>query len=189
MPQTPNGAAAPYCSVALFLEYHDWQQIADLIRDGEGPRPTRARILDGTTPSDEYTRINRVLLAASGELEGACFVGKRYSTDDLAALTGSGAERLRKIVADLAFWTLSQRRQPGSADPDTVPGAKQALAELDRLRDGDRIFPLQESANAGLPSTSDPDPSQQANPLITNAERFFGTHRQGYNRPYRPGGY
>lgn len=185
MAQTPSGATSPYCTVALFFDYHDAAQVGDMIRDGDGPRPTRARMLDGT--SDEYARINRLLLAASGELEGACFVGKRYTTEDLAALTGSGAARLQKLVADLAFWTLAQRRQPGSADPDQVPGAKQALEELDRLRNGERIFPTSEAANAGLPSVSEPDVSQQIDPLVSNASRLFGTHRTGYVRRSRPG--
>ena len=58
-----------------------------------------------------------------------------------------------------------------------MPGAVQALEDLDRLRDGERIFPFGESADAGLPSVSDPDLSQQANPLIQEASPYFGTHR------------
>lgn len=182
MPQTPNSSPTPYCSVEGLFGWHDWHQIADLVRDGDGPRPSRGRLLDPT--SDEGDSLVRVLLAASGELESACFVGRRYSAEDLAALTGSGAERVRKIVADLAFWSLQQRRQPGSADPKNCPGALQALEELDRLRDGDRIFSLLESAAAGLPSVTDPGPTQQASPLIAGASRLFGNHgnRSGRRR-------
>jgi hypothetical protein len=173
--QTPNSASEPYCTPANFLVYHDWKLVASLVRDDESDLPTKADLLDDGTDAGEM--VVAFLMAASGELESACQVAARYSPADLAALTGAGAARLSKLVADLAFWRLSQRRQPNAADPKNVPGAVQALEDLDRLRDGERIFPFVESADAGLPSVSDPDLSQQANPLIQEASPYFGTHR------------
>jgi hypothetical protein len=127
-----------------------------------------------------------VLLGASGELESACQVGNRYSAADLAALTGSGLHRVRKVVADLAFWALCQRRTPQSGNPETVPGAKQALEELDRLRKGERIFSFSESADAGLPETVRPDPSlNEAGRAVIQAKRLFGSHNTGYGDPGR----
>jgi hypothetical protein len=184
MSQTPLGTATPYCSAAVLFQFHDAQQVAQLLRDGDGPQPTRARILD--PESTEGLILATLLLAASGELESACLIGNRYSPTDLAALTGSGLGRLQKIVADLTFWALMQRRQPGSADPKTCPGALQGLTELDRLRNGERIFGFQDSAAAGLPTVTDPDTTKQANPLVSNANPFFGTHRSGPTRR-RPG--
>jgi len=174
--QTPTGVSTPYATAANLFVWHDSAQVADMLRDGEGPRPTRLAMLD--TDSDPGSLLHTILLGASGELESACLVGKRYSPADLAALTYSGLNRLRKIVSDLAFWSLCQRRQPGAADPDKVPGAKQALAELDRLRDGERIFGFTESAQAGLPSVSEPDPNQNlAGTVIQDGGRFFGNTR------------
>lgn len=174
MAQTPAGTATPYCSAARLFQFHDWQQVADLMRDGDAPRPTKLCLLDST--SNEGSQLYAILLAASGELEGACRVANRYSPADLAALTGSGLRRMEKVVADLAFWGCSQFRQPGSADPKDVPGALQAIEELDRLRDGERIFGFVESAAAGLPSTSEPDPSQRPNDVTALAGRLFGGH-------------
>ena len=132
MPQTPLSAATPYCAAADFLEYHDAAQIADWLRDGPGPRPSRSALLDGTHPVG--ARLVKLLLASSGEVESACLVGKRYTPEDLQSLTGAGAEYLRKLTADLAFWRLAQRRTPMSADPEQVPGARQAIQELDGAR-------------------------------------------------------
>lgn len=176
MAQTPTGTSTPYATAANLFVWHDAAQVADMLRDGEGPRPTRLAMLD--TASEPGALLHAILLGACGELESACLVGKRYSTADLTALTYSGLNRLRKIVSDLAFWTLCQRRQPGAADPEKVPGAKQALAELDRLRDGERIFGFTESAAAGLPSVGESDANRNlAGTVIRDGNRFFGSTR------------
>lgn len=185
MAQTPAGTATPYCSVAILFQFHDFQQVADALRDGDQPRPTKLRLLDAT--SAEGLQLTKVLLAASGELEGACRVANRYSPLDLAALTGSGLARMQKIVADLAFWSIVQFRQPATADPKAVPGAWQALEELDRLRDGDRIFGFVESGNAGLPSVGQPDDSQRPNAVTVQAGRIFGGHGGTTLSRYRGG--
>lgn len=178
--QTPSGVSTPYATAADLFVYHDWQQVADLLRDGDGPRPTRVAMADTTGVPGSL--LSALLLAASGELESACLIGNRYSTADLQALTGSGLARLKKLVADLAFWTLAQRRQPGASDPDKVPGAKQALAELDRLRDGQRIFGLAESAEAGLPDTREPVAGENPSSTLSRASPLFGDHGTGYRR-------
>lgn len=174
--QTPIVTTVPYCSAASLFNYHDRDQIADFLRDGDDPRPSRAAMLDPASPSG--ASLFRLLLAACGELESAALAGGRYSPADLQALTDSGEAYLEKLVADLAFWRLAQRRQPGSADPGKVPGAKQALEELGRLRTGERIFGLLETQKAGIPKTSAPDPTGRCGPnVIRRSNRMFGTHR------------
>ncbi len=180
MAQTPTGTATPYCSALELFAFHDRNQCADLLRDGDGPRPSPLEMLDGTSTAGGL--LVTLLLAASGEFESACLVGKRYSPDDLAALTGSGAQRLKKLVGDLAFWTLTQRRQPGTADPKKVPGAETALEALKQLKDGEYILGLVESAAAGLPGTSDPQPTDRPDSLVNEAGRFFGTGGGGSTR-------
>lgn len=173
MAKTPIGVSSSYLTAARFFYYHDWEQIADMLRDGDSPRPSKLALLDST--SEPGTMLIAALLAACGELESACFCRRIYSAEDLQALTGSGKGRMEKIVADLCYWTLCQRRQPGSADPKKVPGADQALAELDRLRNGERIFGFLDVAAAGIPSVSSPDASQWQNGMA-DAGRLFGTH-------------
>lgn len=180
---TPRSTPVPYCPQALLLVYHDWQQVADLVRDGDAPRPTQAEV---STNSGAGTIVYRALLAASGELESACIAGKRYAPADLSGLTGAGLELLQATVAHLAFWRLAQRRQPISADPSRVPGALQALQLLQMLRDGERIFPTDEAADAGLPADVD---TTRNNPnrcrrVVSVARRFFGIRSDDYSGIY-----
>lgn len=176
MAQTPNSTATPYCSAAVLFQFHDWQQIADMLRDGESPRPTKMRLLDAT--STEGAQLVNMLLAASGELESACQVGARYSPADLAALTGAGLLRLKKLTADLAFWLICEFRQPATADPKSIPGAAKALEALEQLKDGKRIFSFTESGTAGNPSVGTPDTSKMPDPgsILNRASRLFIGH-------------
>jgi hypothetical protein len=187
MAQTPLTTATPYCSAAELFNRHDWRMVADLINDGDGPRPTYAATLNSAV-------LAAILMDASGELESACVAGERYTPTDLQAMLDddragpgllvAGAGLITALVAHLAFWRLCQRRMPLSGDPTKVPGAKQALDALEALRKGERIFPFQESADAGLPGTVDPsDPA--TNPVAVNrigiqASRFFGGGAGGY---------
>ena len=183
MAQTPIGTATPYATVAKLFRFHDHQQVADMLREGDNPRPSKLRMLDSA--SDEGAELLTIGLAVSGEIESACFIGNRYTSADLAALTNSGAAKLEKLTADLWFYALMERRQPGTADPEKIPGFAKALKMLDMLESGERIFGFQQSADAGLPSVSDPDISQQANPIVSNSSRLFGNHRTGprFNNP------
>lgn len=179
---TPRSTDTPYCSATLLLVHHDWQQVADLVRDGSAPRPTRAELLDEDSGSGQI--VLAALLAASGELESACVAGKRYAPADLSGLTGAGASLLQSTIAHLAFWRLMQRRQPVSADPGNVPGAMQSLQLVQYLRDGERIFPTDEAADAGLPEAVDTTRDNQANRqrrVVFQAGRLFGVRTADTN--------
>ena len=173
MAATPASSATPYCSATRLLVFHDRQQVADMLRDGDDCRPTCRAILDTATVAG--ANLARIMLAASGEVDSACLAGERYTPADLLALTYAGEAYREKLTADLAFWRLAQRRQPGSAEPARVPGAQQALAELDRLRDGSRIFAFLETADAGLPSVIEPGPAPGRN-TVRKSTRLFGGH-------------
>lgn len=181
MAQTPV-VSATYCSAAQLLIYHDWQQVADLVRDGNGPRPQRAALLDPNQPSGAI--LAGLLGSATGQLNSAALIGNRYTPDDLAALTDAGLLYLQKIVADLAYWQLAQRRQPMSANPDSVPGAREALETLEKLKNGERVFAFAETADAGLPEVVVPRVTSGPQ-TVRYASRLFGSHgngnQQGYN--------
>ena len=175
MPQTPAGVAEPYLDAAGLFRFVAPEVAADSLRPApDAPRPTRRAMEDPASVPGAI--LKDVLLAASGELESACRVGKRYSPADLSALTGSGLLHRNRVLAGLAAWRLQQRLKPGTADPRLVPGALEALAELDRLRDGDRVWGFEEAAAAGLPQVAPrPEPSRVSPPTpITAAGRFFG---------------
>lgn len=182
MAKTPLTSATPYCTAARLMQHYDREQVQDLLRTGDAPRPTYLGVTDPT--STEGARLQRVLLAASGKVESACLCGRRYSPADLAALTGAGLARLERLVAAIAFWELSQARMPNTGDPQEVPGAAEAAADLEMLRQGERVFSFDEAAAAGLPATTTPDPSQLlgGSSLVAN-NRMFGSaggSRRGY---------
>lgn len=86
-------------------------------------------------------------LAASGEVEAACMAGRYYRPEDLSRLIVGGAgatgrAKLEKVVADVWFWMICQRRQPMTGDPSRVPGAKAATEQLAKLEGGARLFGL-----------------------------------------------
>lgn len=181
MAKTIDSTTTPYCSAADLFAYHDPNQVADMILDGDDPRPTVAQM---SSASNKYgALVLRFLRAASGRVESACTVSKMYTVDDLQELydptdsandNTASREVLIKLVADLCFWMLCQRRQPNSGDPRNVPGAVEANELLNQLRDGERIFSFTETAAAGLPDVVAPDPSRLVTPnVIAKAVRLF----------------
>ncbi len=170
--QTPLSASTPYCTAANLFDYHDSDQCADMLRTGVSSRPSVADMED--TGTAVGAMLNRILLSASGRIESVCLIGRRYTPTDLQALTGASLEMLKKLTADLAFWILCQRRQPGTADPKNVAGAMEALEMLKALRDGEQIFGFEESATAGLPTVIQAVPSALLTPnAVARARRIF----------------
>lgn len=113
------------------------------------------------------------LLRASGEVELSCFRGGRYTPTDLADLTGASEAALKGLVCDLAFYHLANRRIPNASE---MAGYKEAQELLKALRDGEIIFGLQESADAGVMGSV--DVSQSASGYLVRptdiARRRFG---------------
>ncbi len=83
----------------------------------------------------------------AGEIESACFAGARYSPADLNSLTGVSLQNLQGLNAGLALYKLFRFRDPNKAMSD-----EEALhfQKLQQLRLGERIFGLQEVADAGV---------------------------------------
>lgn len=161
----------PYCTPARLALYHDRRSLADLCRDESAPPAMPATVLASPV-------ILAALEAASGLVNAACLAGGRYKPSDLVSLADAGKAYLEKLTADLAYWGLAQRRSPISANLSNVPGAAQAYEELDRLRNGERIFAFAESADAGLPSVTDDVRRGQltAPKVVQIAGRLFGSH-------------
>ncbi len=173
MVQTPLTSAAPYCTPAALIEGRDRRQVADLCSDdGDGPRPTYRCLLDAGTPPGQILLAS--LSAASWDVESACVAGGRYTPADLQALTGVGRAGLVRLTAALAFWRLMQRRHPATSSPKSVPGAEEAADTLERLRTGERVFPFQETADAGV---SGPVVPAARRPELERFGRLFGPDR------------
>ena len=184
MPQTPLTSTTPYATAADLAVYCDLDEVADMLRDKDAPRPVTAALTNASTPLGG--KLNRLLLAATGEIEGQVLVGKRFSPADLAALTGSAKENLIRLTCNLCFWRLCQRRKPLTADPKKVPGAAQAEEMLVRLGKGELIFGTVESADAGLDEAVQSrieSPDGVVSPVTERAGALFGSHtrKKGWN--------
>lgn len=162
---TPLSSSSSYCTVAEWLLSHDPRQIGDYVTSDD----TRASEASLATHPVALEMLKR----ASGVIESACFVGERYSPDDLNALTGQSAAMLRGLCAELAFWYLRVRRNPQS---EMSQATAEALETIERLKGGDRVFGLVENQEAGLPETDFVTQAQidTLNLSTTIARRFFG---------------
>lgn len=178
MALTPYTSTSAYCTAEDMFEYHDPNQIADMLRDGPLPRPSIMDMLNSS--SVVGARLLRLLKSAAGRIESTCLIGKRYQPVDLAALYASGSvggETLIKLNADLAFWQLCQRRQPNAADPRNVPGAVEVTEFLAALKNGDAVFAFEESAAAGLPTVQQAQPNNLLTPnVVRKAVRMFPSY-------------
>lgn len=171
-----------YATVANWLTYCDTQIVGDLITDDEDEtglrkRPTRDEILASEIAAE-------ILLAASGEVDSALRVGKRYTPDQLAGLTGNAAAKLRKMTCDIATAVAMDRR------PERVTGEiadryyDKAAKSLKELRGGEAIFGLDDETDvtAGLMSNSGPTSLdvQDRNHLPERMGRHIPDSKQRY---------
>lgn len=127
----------------MLLSRVDARIVGDCLAD-LGARVTAAECLT-------HANVQAALDYASGEIEAACLVAGKYTPTDLAALTGMSAAFLQGLCCDLAVWHLLVRRYPTVQPTEAYKLAQEMLS---RLRLGERIFGLQEQADAGLPNTT-----------------------------------
>lgn len=168
MAQTPISGSAAYCTAAQFTTRCDWRTAARLLSDTTTPLASKAAVEADAT-------LATLLMEASGEVEMACARAGRYTAPDLAALAGTNAgEKLARLVADLALWALYDRRPDKKGEMPVRCQAAQDL--LARVEHGDRIFPFQETADAGVMDDLDIDATDVINGdgVVIQASRFFG---------------
>jgi phage gp36-like protein len=141
MPQTPSSSANSYATVEDFKSAYDLRILGIL------PDDTNTPIDPDDLPDNQY--IKDKLAAASGLVEAAALNGAKYTAEDLQALTGNARALLVQIVCDIAYEMLRRRR--GVPEPP-LPAYVEAMRILDAIRDGEKIFPTVEAANASLPT-------------------------------------
>lgn len=204
MPSTgslPNSSVVAYASGDDMVAARAWTQLADLLVDPTTRTGTVTPPNSSAAVITTFTTVDglgyRALRWASAQIEAAVTAGQRYKPEDLQTLAqlqiipiaqggdGSttafmvGRDLLVGLCCDLAFWWLTKRRKPG-VRPEQVSGVYDALAMLDALARGERIFPFTETQAAGLPEVAvldrETDISQASEPLSVVASRMFG-HR------------
>lgn len=113
---------------------------------------------------------------ASGEIDAACFVGERYRAVQLLLLTGQDQAFLFRLTADLAYGLLRLRR---GLSIEGFPQIADALAMLDALRRGQRVFAVPANELAGIPADEFPALAKYANWNLMRdaARRIFNNRR------------
>lgn len=158
----------PYCSGLQFLDRYDVRTVAQCLPD------TNADM--DLLQVAASTRLKKLLMGSSGRLEAAALKGGKYTPADLALLTACNmGEWIADIVADLAAPKVLGRRFMEFAD--YAARLKEATDVLSALADGEAIFGLQETIDAGVLNSQVETPAEvEARNMITlQADRYFGT--------------
>lgn len=143
-------------------------------------RLSRQRLLDRGQDADledltdESTDAGRRLRTAIDDAEGllvsAAAVGTRYRVKDLLDVVNAGvsasASTIKRVVADLALGIVLKRRSlPAEEFKQLAPGYDEAVAFLQLIRSGERVFPdIPGVPEAGLPSIGSNVPGQSLVP-------------------------
>lgn len=173
---TPIGDTDPYATPQDVIAQCDVRTLGDFLSD-TGDRLTPDEVADSDL-------LWSLLAQASGEVESALMVGGKYTLADLQALTGNSRQLLVNIVVGLALENVFDRR-PDRQQPQ-VHGRKveRARERLQQLRQGERIFALQEQADAGRPDHEVETPAvveaRNLNTFI--GRRFFGRRSNRIDR-------
>lgn len=170
---TPASSATAYANFLDISYRYDPRTIGELASD------TGVKLLPAQLANSD--RLSKALLSASGMVEAACTVGKKYNIDlasginDLAALTGASEEFLKDIVCDLAMGRLFLARPDRAGE---VPKAyEMALAHLEELRLGSLVFGLSAQQAASNLDTHVETAAQveDRGGIVYTASRLFGT--------------
>jgi hypothetical protein len=186
MSQTVNSSLTAYALPTDLTDLRSWVAIADLLEDPSTSTALPTRTLNRAAV-EAHALVARSLKWASSEIESAVTAGQRYDPLDLQALLASssvGAELLKGLTCDLAFWWLTKRRKTGAKIQD-IAGCWDAFEKLDRLKAGERIFPFADAQSAGLPEVSPLDANgdvvRDSVPVTQNAFRMFGCRGSRWN--------
>ena len=136
-----------YAAPADLLARFDPRDVGDLCGD-DGVQVSRIDLL--TDPN-----LQACLDDASGAIDAALLAGGRYSTSDLAALTGNSLALLRRICCELALSYLWARRPLYRAE-DRKAATELAEKALERLRKGENVFNVTENITASMPTIDGP---------------------------------
>ena len=162
-----------YASTIDLTRRYDERRVGQLILDN-GEKATPAQITSSAVVSE-------ILEDASSLVDAYALRGGKYTTTDLAGLTGSPQKFLKRLVCDLAYGLLVERR--GFTETEAranAPGYARALGLLDKLAAGELIFTTDAAIAAGKPVRAVLDRRLQ---LISSATRLFGDLVVNPNNP------
>ena len=160
-----------YATAQDLLTRYDSRRVSDLVSD-TGTR---------SVYPDSSPVVAAVLEDASGMVDAACRVAKRYTVTELANLTGSTRSLLVRLVCDLAFGLLVARRGYSAQDQTAMaPQTKAANEMLEMERRGERLFDSADVAEAGVNVLSlytRTDGFSSQTDLVGRSQRLWGERR------------
>lgn len=127
-----------YAQPSDMLLRYDQRVLGDLCGDAGQRIPSDLLLTNAT--------LQAMLDDGSSTINAAALVGNRYAVADLDGLTGDDRAYLIRLNCDLAYGMLRYRR---GLETESVPQYQQALTTLDQLRDGERVFNVQATLDAG----------------------------------------
>ena len=159
-----------YASPNDLIERYDARILGDLCQD-EGERITDVPMLLLST------KLLTALSDASGMVNSAALVGKRYTSTQLTNMIGDAGGFIKRLTCDLAFAFLRQRR---GYDVEQFPTIQESFNYLDRLRLGERVFDIEEVESKGNPTSfAIPVYTVVSQNLMEDNNRYFPNRRWG----------
>ena len=157
---------AAYAEVSDLLARHDNTVVAELCSEDEQAVPAEDLASN--------TNLLAALQDASGDVESAMLIGKRYTTDQLDALTGNSLAKLKRITCTIAMAYLLERR-PVVHCSNAERLLKRAEEYLEQLRTGQRIFNVLDNVEKQLPTIGGPTSvkAEELNTLGQRMTRYF----------------
>lgn len=143
----------PYATAAQLLERFDPKIVVSLVNDD--PAGTNRQDLS------DNAQLTAALTDASGAIDSALRVGKRYTIDDLTGLEGNAAGHLIRITCEIAISYLLERR-PGSNTKLLEIYYERGRDHLKRLQTGEDVFNLDANIDKTLPTVGGPTATEYA---------------------------
>lgn len=181
---TLNTFAFPYCTPALFIERYDVRTVGDYLSDND-VRLTPTQVLNSPILLD-------LLRSSSATIEAFAFKGMRYTVQDLQKIAnmddagvvltnaGNAAHLIYKIVSGLTMNDVWARRPLKWTKMGRPEGVEEAFMWAHSLGEGETIFGILETAEAGLvqPHFMTPQQIRTRNYSSNQARAYFGDRAQ-----------
>jgi len=161
-----NVDATAWADGTDLVAYHDAMTIGQMLKDD------RTAVDVASVPTNPI--VGRLLSLATGEVNSALSVSKRYSADALETMPDSSIETLRWLTCSIAMWHLRQRRV--STDPERQARERKILDDyLDRIRRGELVLDIDANKEAGIGEAVpfEQADTQRGTPLLR--DRMSGT--------------
>lgn len=158
---------AAYATASDLKSRYDARTLGMLVSD------TGTAIPEDSLAND--TNISTALQDASGWVDSYALRAKRYTASNLSSLTGNSLNLLKRVVCDIAFALLVQRR-PYAVPRDQLVSYQSALDMLEQIRLGQRVFAVDAVLEAGTAFQQPKDRTTVLNQnLLRDRSKVFPT--------------